>query len=250
MARGIAAASILVASLISGGTAIAQQPPGMVRVTTVHVKLGQQRHFESLVPKVWDALKKAGGKTPYFVSAGVSDPGAYIMVSPVSGLAEVDAQEKSLNQAFASVPEVTAQVFAASVSVDDEIWMNRPDLGYQPAQPRLPEAEQGFLRVAILHVDPAQTPALEAAFKERNALRKKYGITDAVGVAQLVLGADGPAYAILTSAKDEVDFYTQNAKNVAKMGAEWQASLDKSGPMIRRIEFATSVARPALDYKP
>ena len=32
------------------------------------------------------------------------------------------------------------------------------------------------------------------------------------------------------------------------MGAEWQASLDKTGPMLRRVEFVTSVARPALNY--
>ena len=69
-------------------------------------------------------------------------------------------------------------------------------------------------------------------------------------VAQLVIGADGPAYAIISGGKDEVDFYAQNAKNTAKMGAEWQASLEKSGPMVRRVEYVTSLARPALSYQP
>ena len=52
------------------------------------------------------------------------------------------------------------------------------------------------------------------------------------------------------SGKDEADFYAQNAKDNAKMGAEWQASLDKSGPMLRRVEFQTLLERPDLNYMP
>jgi len=251
MTKTTATALLVSLALLSlGGAATAQDQPGMVRVITVHVKLGHQQHFESTMPKIWEALRKAGGKSPYFVSAGVSDPGAYVLVVPMNSFADLEAQEKTLNQAFGSVPDVTAESFGATTSVDDEIWLDRPDLAYQPAQQRVPVTEQTFMHIALLYADPGQIPALEATLKERNELRKKNGITDAVGVAQLLIGADGPAYAIMTGAKDQADFYTQNAKNIAKIGKDWQASLDKSGPMLRRVEFVTSVAKPALDYKP
>ena len=57
--------------------------------------------------------------------------------------------------------------------------------------------EQGFARIALLYAVPGQTPAFEAVLKERNALRKKHGITDGVDVAQLIIGRDGPAYAVI-----------------------------------------------------
>jgi hypothetical protein len=248
MAKTIAA-SVLCVALLAAATAVAQERP-MVRVITTHVQLGHQRHLESLIPKLWEAFKKAGATMPVFTSAGVSDPSAYTFVVPMTSFADLAAQEQAFGKAFASIPEVTAEILGITTSIDDEIWASRADLGYVPDKPRLQMTEQGFARIALLYVQPAQTDAFEAVLKERSALRRKHGITDGYDVAQLIIGADGPAYAIIIGAKDEVDFYTQNAKNTEKMGAEWQASLEKSGPMVRRVEFATSVARRALDYQP
>ncbi len=242
------AGSILLTVLLSGTVALAQQP-GYVRVTTIHVQLGHQQHYESLIPKVWDALRKAGGKDPILVTSGVSDPSAYTFVIPMMSFADVDAQEKALQQAFSSVPDVTAELVGITNSVDDEIWAARPDLSYTASSPRLGMQEQAFTRIALLYPYPAQAQAFEAVLQERSALRKKHG-ADSVDVVQLVVGRDGPAYAVLIGAKDEVDYHTQAAKEQQKMGAEWRASIDKSGPMLRRVEFVTGLARPELYYQP
>jgi hypothetical protein len=69
-------------------------------------------------------------------------------------------------------------------------------------------------------------------------------------VYQLAMGSDGPAYAIILGAKDAADFYTQNAKETAAMGADWQAYLDKAGPYLRRVEYVMSQARPDLLFTP
>ena len=248
MAKTIAA-SILCMALLAAAGAVAQETP-MVRVITTHIQLGHQKHLESVLPKFWEAFKKAGATMPVFISAGVSDPGAYTWVIPMTSFADIGAQEQAFGKAFASIPEIAGEMFAMTTSVDDEIWASRSDLGYVPDSPRLQMTEQGFGRVALIYVQPAQTMAYEAILKERVAMRKKHGITDGYDVAQLIIGADGPAYAIISGAKDEVDFYAQNAKNTAKMGADWQASLEKSGPMVRRVEYVTSLARPALGYQP
>jgi hypothetical protein len=242
-------ASVLSILLFTAAAAVAQESP-MVRVITTHVQLGHQQHMESLIPKLWEAFKKAGATMPVFVSAGVSDPGAYNFVVPMTSFGDLAAQEQAFGKAFASAPELTREMFGMTTSIDDEIWAARPDLGYVPATPRLQMAEMNFSRIAMIHVLPAQAQAFEGILEETSALRKKHGLTDVVDVAQLVIGSDGPAYAVIIGAKDEVDFYTQNAKNLAKMGAEWQAILDRSGPMVRRVEFVTSVARRALDYQP
>ena len=246
--RVLAALCVLASMTLTG--ARAQEQPSMVRVVTDHVQLGHQQHYESLIPKLWQAFRKAGSTAPVFVSAGVSDPATYIFVAPIASFADIDAQEKIVGRALAAVPELVAELSGIVTSTDQEVWLDRSDLAYVPAAPRLEEAEQGFLRIALLYPYPSQTQAFETVLEERAALRKKHGITEAVGVAQMLIGPDGPAYATLVGAKDEVDFYAQNAKDTQKMGAEWQASLAKGGPMLRRVEFVTTSARPALTYQP
>ena len=228
----------------------AAQDGGFVRVVTTHIQLGHQKHLESLLPKLWDAFKKAGVQSPSFVSRGVSDPSAFTFVMPLATLADLGAQEEQLGKAFGADPALTGEVFGMTTSIDDEIWAARPDLGYTPAKPRVPMMELTFVRIALLYAMPGQIPALEAELRARSEIRKKHDIPSAVTVVQLLVGRDGPVYGILMSGKDEADFYAQNAKDVAKMGAEWQASLDKAGPMLRRVEFQTFVERPELNYMP
>ena len=180
----------------------------------------------------------------------MSDPSAFTFVMPMATLADLGPQEEQLGKAFGADPALTGEIFGMTTSIDDEIWAARPDLGYTPASPRLPMMEQAFLRIARLYAVPGRAMDLEAELKARNELRKKHGIPTAVNVVQMIIGAEGPVYGILISGKDEADFYAQNAKDVAKMGAEWQASLDKTGAMLRRVEFVTLMERPDLNYMP
>ena len=246
--RKIAALALSVVALAS--TPAVAQEGGYVRVVTNRVQLGHQQHFESLLPKVWDVFKKAGVKSPSFVSRGVSDPSAFTFVMPLGSLADLSAMEEQLGKAFSAVPELTGELFGITTSFDDEIWAARPDLGYTPATQRVPMMELEFLRIALLYAMPGQIQGLEAELKARSEIRKKHDIPTAVTVVQLLIGRDGPVYGLLMSGKDEADFYAQNAKDVAKMGAEWQASLDKTGPMLRRVEFQTMSERPDLNYMP
>jgi hypothetical protein len=241
-------AALFLAALLAPPMALAQD--GMVRVITTHIQLGHQKHLESVIPKFWEAFRKAGATMPVFISAGMSDPGAYTWVIPMTSFADIAAHEQAFAKAFASNPELAGEMFAMTTSIDDEIWASRSELGYVPASPRLTMEQQSFMRLALIRVHPAHTLAFEAALKELAALRKKHGLTEGVDVAQMIIGADGPAYAVMIGAKDEADFYTQVAKDTAKMGAEWQAYLDKSGPMVRSVEFITSSSRPALFYQP
>ena len=250
MRRWMIAVLVLAAVVLASTPLVAQEAGGFVRVVTVHVQLGHQKHLESLLPKLWAAYKKAGVQSPSFVSRGVSDPSAFTFVMPMASLADLGAQEEQLGKAFGTDPALTGEIFGMVTSTDDEIWAARPDLGYTPASPRVPMMELAFLRIALLYAVPGQTPALEAELRARNEIRKKHGIPTAVNVVQLVVGRDGPVYGILMSGRDEADFYAQNAKDNTKMGAEWQASLDKTGPMLRRVEFQTLAERPDLNYMP
>ena len=106
----------------------------------------------------------------------------------------------------------------------------------------------GFSRIALVYPEPGSP--YDEALKENKALREKHGLGTGTEVYELAMGADGPAYAIILGGKDASDFYAQNAKETAAMGADWQAYLQKNGPKLRRVEYQSSVARPELGYTP
>lgn len=228
----------------------AQEPPALATVFTVHTQLGQAQAYEAALQELWKAFRKAGLKRPISVMSGISDPGDYTFVVGFSKWADLDEQGLKEQAAFASVPSVGNSLTSVATSSDWSIWRSRPDLSYVPTSPRLPEAEQLFTRVAFVRPHFAKAQAYEAVLQEAVALRRKHGLGDAVGAWQLWGGADGPAFALVTTAKDEADFHTQNAAALAKMGAEWQAYLAKAGPMLRDVSYITGRSRPDLAFAP
>lgn len=241
--------SLCLIALAAAPAALAQET-GLVNVLNVHIQLGHQQHYEATIPKLWEAFRKAGVTHQIEVSASVEDPGTYTFVVPVASFADLGTLRDSVNKAFASAPQVMAELSGMSLSQDQSVWAIRPDLSYLPTTPRVAEAEQGFARIAFIYVRPDQALPFEAALRDAGALWKKHAIADARTIAQLVIGDDGPIYAVIIGAKDEADFYVSNAKATQKMGAEWQAYLDRTGPMLRRVEFETSAARRGLTYQP
>jgi hypothetical protein len=248
--RGKVLIAVLCAVSVLAPVASAQDAPSFVSVLSVHAKLGSQATYEAGLAELWKAFKTAGVSAPIFASTSVEEPGTYIFVLPVASWAEFGAQSEKVQRAYASIPAAMQKVDATVASWDQEMWVARPDLSYRPAKPRLPDSEMGFSRIAFLYAQPSQGAALEDALKKATAMRKKHDLGTFTEVYQLAMGSDGPAFAIVLGGKDQVDFYTQNAKEVATMGAEFQAYLQSTGALLRRVEFASSLLRPDLSFTP
>lgn len=226
------------------------QEAGMVRVIAAHVQFGHQQHYESVIPRMWEAFEEAGVTGPIFVSSGVSEPDVYTFVVPVASFAQLDANQAATSKAFASAGDVVAEIQGMTTGVDQSIWAMRPDLGYAPETPRVAETEAGFTHATFLYPHPGKALAFEGIIKEASELRKKHGITDAVAVGQLVIGDGGPAYAVIIDAKDQADYYAHAAKVAEKMGEDWQALIAKAGPMLKGLENQSWTPRPDLAYQP
>ena len=243
-------ATLVLTVLIATPVALAQDPPQMVSVLTVHTKLGHQQHYEGLLADIWGAFRKAGLDVPIQVSSGVSAPGDYVFAVPISGLAQLDEVNAKVQSAYASIPKVMEEIQGTITHQDQSVWVARPDLSYSPSSARLSADEAAFTRVTFIYPHPEHALHFEGQLQKSAALRKKHGISDGTAVFQLVIGADAPAFAVLVNAKDEVDFAVAAAKTTEKLGAGWQAILQESGPMIRRLEYSTSAARPGLAFTP
>ena len=245
----ILSATLALAILSVASSTLAQDPPPLLSVYTEHVKLGHNADYETTVKELWAAMKKAGADFPVTASQSVSRPGDYTFVSPLSNMADMDHQNEAFGKAFAAMGSLMADFGKHSNGNESTVIAPRPDLSYGPASPRVAPADAGFARVMFLHPHPEHAMELEAAIKEFGELSKKKGITDGFGVYTPTIG-EGPVYAIRTVAKSEADFYAQQAKNEATMGAEGQALRERVGPMLQKIEYAAGVPRPDLSYQP
>jgi hypothetical protein len=230
--------------------ASAQDAPAMVSVLSVHVQLGSQQTYEQGLAEIWKAFKAKGVGSQIFVSTSLEEPGTYVFAIPVASWAAFGEVSDKIQAAYASIPAAMEKVTGTLRSWDQEMWIARPDLSYTPAKPRLKDSDVGFTRIAFLYAQPSKGAALEEDLKAAVAMRKKYDLGTGTAVYELAMGSDGPAFAIVLDGKDEADFSVQNGKDVAAMGADWQAYLQKVSPNLRRVEFASSLARPDLLFTP
>lgn len=226
------------------------QDAEMFQVYTMHVQWGEQQHYASVLPGLWDAFERAGIAFPVFVSSGVSDPATFNLVSPFAAFSELDGRQAAVEKAVAAATGVVAELQGLTTSVDRSLWIMRPDLSYSPQTPRLKPAEATFTRGVFLYPHPDKAEAVAALIKEGSDMRKKHGLGDGTNVAQLVIGDGGPAFVVMVDARNEADLYAQAAKASEKMGEEWQAFLTKLGPMLRKLEFQSWTNRLDLSYQP
>jgi hypothetical protein len=230
--------------------ASAQDVAPMFSVLTVHTQPGSQQTYESGLAEIWKAFKTAGMGAPVFARTSVEEPGTYVFAVPVASWAEFGERSAKIEAGYASIPAAMQKIQATITSTRQEIWITREDLWYRPAKPRLQDGEVGFTRVTLVYPHPGRAAAFEEALKEGIALRKKHGLGSGTEVYQLAMGSDGPAYAIIVGGKDQADFYAQNAKELAAMGTEWEAYLQKVNPHLRRVEVESNMERRDLYFTP
>ena len=230
--------------------ALSAQDSQMFQVLASHVDVGQAQHYEAAIPGMWAAAKKAGFTTPITVSQSMSEPGTYIFVAPVASWADLGEIHSKWNQAVASSTSAFTAITAASNSNDTAIYRTRPDLSYQPESPRLSPDERTFGRVIWLYPYPEHTLALETMLKGANALNAQHGNPNPVGVFEMIAGADGPVYGIQVRGKSQADFYAESERIEGKRDDEWASLMRKMTPLVRKIEYGSSVRRPDLSYQP
>lgn len=226
--------------------ALAQGDPPMVRVVTVHTDLAHSQDFEEGMKKLAKIAAKQENRDLAFVGSLVTQPGSYDLVFPLTSLEDIAKQEERGTKLFAEMGEAAGKMLAAAKSFDSSVYRWRSDLSFSPATPRVADSDTGYTRIVTLYPHPAKAAAVEALIKKGSEIRKKHGINDAIGAYQMILGADGPAYVLLIGAKNEADFYANQAKTMEKMSEDWGQLMAESGPLLRKVSYSSSVPRPDL----
>ncbi len=223
--------------------------PRYLNIFTAHVKLGHQAQYEAGIKNLWIALKEAGADFPVFASQSGDSPGDYNFVTALDSMADMDAQNAVFNKIGEQNPGVFAELGVHTTGNNTAIIALRPDLAYQPEEPRLAEGEAGFAYLTFLHTSAEHAQGVEDAIKAFSELSRKQGIRDGYGVSQNVTG-EGPVYVIRTLAKSQADYFAHVEMNDEKLGEEAVAIRAKVGPMLKELSFSWGFGRPDLSYQP
>ena len=72
--------------------------------------------------------------------------------------------------------------------------------------------------------------------------------TQTISFSEAIIGVEAPQYLIMQSAKNAVDFYSQDINKL--LGEEGKALREKIWPLIRKVEYKQGWSLPGLSYIP
>jgi len=126
----------------------------------------------------------------------------------------------------------------------------RLDLSYNPERPRIKPEEMNFVWWNYYYIKSGKEEEGEAIAREWQALYGSNKITDSFNVYQYMIGSDIPAMVAAGGAKSAADFYSNEAKNLKKMGEEYQALAKRTMDLCRKFEHRTGTILRELSYTP
>ena len=229
--------------------AMAQQAESQFQfVNEVHIVPGKTAEFEELIAARNARMGRANVTFGTRVSAGEGVPNVYRSVTlGLENLAALDTRQAQLD----AMPPPAGGARGVIDHIESSIRRTRPDLAHNPANPRIPIGEAGFLREVNFYVQFGAQQEAEAITQEVRALYEKHGIRTPRFVTSQVTGS-GADLRIVIPARDAADFYTENQRENTLLGEEFQALnlAARMGTLCRRIEFANRTIRRDLGYQP
>ncbi len=237
---------LLLSSLGTASHAADAVPFKFVRVMTGDVT--DRPALNSLMEK-WTPFVKENFPASHRTEFHTDDSGKAIFVDFAKDLSEFERNEKefqtevekyqSLN--LPNLFPVWHQSFAA---LDTTVWENQPDLAYQPAGSD--SWEQPFRMIRIFHLKRDKEGAFVEALKALNEVDVKAGFTVPRLVLKLKFGPDAPAIALISPAKDVLDYYTHYAKRaeLRDKDPKGKETLDALRQATRRLEIHHDTLHP------
>jgi hypothetical protein len=129
-------------------------------------------------------------------------------------------------------------------ALETSVWENQPELSYAPSGGD--SWEQPFRMIRIFHLKRDKEGAFAEALKALNEVDRKAGITAPRLILKLKFGPDAPAIAMITPAKDVLDYYTNYAKRTELRAKDpkGKETLDTLRQATRRSEIHHATLNP------
>lgn len=231
--------------------------PAKPQLFLIHEELARPsmlREYESATTDLLGALteKKADPKV-FGMNLYMTPEFHYIYVVPMSNWATLDA----FWPAFQAMGESLGKEKWASLmrrgnsameSYNELVVMQRPDLSYQPENPRLKPEEQRFVHWAFYYLDAARADEAEQIAKDYASLFRSKNAGDGFVAYMAMSGPELPLLIIAVPAKSAADYYANDEKLMKSLATEIQPLAARAMAITRRYRTMDGYYRPDLSY--
>jgi hypothetical protein len=193
-------------------------------------------------------------KFPYTWTVSRTFDNHYYFLIPVENFAGID----DIFTAFDKVEEMAGEeykklqdLFVGSYEyVQPAVYSLNYELSFLPEKKEAESEEGNFICWDIQYINAGKEEEYEKLIKEFQHLFQSKNVSQAWECYQGIMGEKNPVYYWVTTAKNAVDFYTQNAKMWEALGKEGDSFYEKLMNLIRKREMKTGWLRPDLSYMP
>jgi hypothetical protein len=185
----------------------------------------------------------------FHAEAFQTDEYEFVFALPLTSFAQMDTLMGEFmamaEKGGAAWEETTKAGAAATRHFDEYIVLMRPDLCYQPAEPRVAMHEAAVYRWDFYYLQPEMAMEAEQIARDVAALYREKGIRDGYAVFQAVMGGDMPFMIVSTPGRSVADIEARFAETAAALGDAW-------APIQARIhgatrDFVSKYVRPRPD---
>jgi hypothetical protein len=193
-------------------------------------------------------------KFPYAWHTSSRFDNHFYFLIPVDNFAAID----SVFEAFNKVEETAGKEYQELLDmfegtyeyIQPQIYLLNYELSLISEEGAAESEGENFLCWDIHYIHGGKEREYEEIVKEFQALYRSKNTSQDWYCYQAVIGEKNPVYYFVTSAKDAVDFYTQNAKMWDALGEEGDSFYQKLMNLLRKREMKTGRPRPDLSYTP
>jgi hypothetical protein len=241
-------------AVLQAPAAVAQRSPSQDRqlllVVQYVVQPSKVAQFEAVAKDAVEQLVKQKSSAGGFLCTR-SDEVVYTYIFPVSRIADGRAQIDALAAAGAALGSEWAERAKDAIEyVNAYLVVARPDLSYQPSNPRLSPGDTRSMHFDFHYLNFGERSTAEKAAKEYADLHKKANCDTGFTVYEVIGGAELPIMIVATNAKSVADHYAQAEKVLGQLGAEVAPIAKKRDSVVRRIQQIDARILPELSYQP
>jgi len=222
----------------------------LLMVVQYVVQPSKTAEFEAAAKDAVEQLAKQKSSARGFLCTR-SDEVMYTYIVPVSRIADARAQIDALAAAGAALGSEWAERAKDAIEyVNAYLVVARPDLSYQPPNPRLSPGEIRSMHFDFHYLNFGERSTAEKTAKEYADLLKKANCDTGFTVYEVIGGAELPIMIVATNAKSVADHYVQAEKILGQLGAEVASVAKKRDSVVRRIVQIDARILPELSYQP
>lgn len=213
------------------------------------VEPSKTAEFESVAKQAVAQLAKQKWSDGFLCTR--TDEVTYTFIMPAHGLREGRAQLEALVAAGQALGADWAQRGSDAVEyVNTYLVVARPDLSYQPENPRLSMDEIRAMHFDFNYLNFGSRSTAEETAKQYVNLHKKANCDTGFTVYEVVGGDELPIMIVASNAKSVADYYENAAKVVQALGPDLASVAKERDSVVRRIEHFDALVVPELSYRP